>query len=80
MKMFKIDKPENTLLGVVKNASRPFETERALILERSEELLESDLTYQYEVIRSYVDIKNGMVVQELDLQKPTKQIEEFNST
>ncbi|AQR79078.1 hypothetical protein ABNB59_16055 [Paenibacillus larvae] len=80
VKMFKIDKPENTLLGVVKNASRPFETERALILERSEELLESDLTYQYEVIRSYVDIKNGMVVQELDLQKPTKQIEEFNST
>ncbi|WP_159886029.1 hypothetical protein [Paenibacillus puerhi] len=73
VKIYKMDKPlEPAVVGLVGRASRPFETERALVLVRCHELKESHDYYEYQVDRKYVDIKSGLVVEELNLQKPTK--------
>ncbi|QYK62419.1 DUF6338 family protein [Paenibacillus sp. S25] len=79
VRVFKLDKSdEKTLVGVVKNASRPFETERALVLEKCSELKESDDYFEFETTRSYVDIKTGVIVQEINPKKPTKNVDKFN--
>ena len=72
MKLYKLDQPEgNCLIGIISSASRPFESERAIVLERSSELEASYNSFKYEVASSYVDLKSGIVVAELDLSKPT---------
>jgi hypothetical protein len=73
VRIYKMDKPNETcLVGLISNASRPFETERALILERDAELLASHNSYEYETVRTYVDLKSGIAVAELDLSKPKR--------
>lgn len=72
VKIYKLDNPKEKIYGIVQNSSRPFETERALVLIRSDELKSSDTSYEYETSRSYIDLKTGYVVAELNLEKPTK--------
>ncbi|MDF9841944.1 MULTISPECIES: hypothetical protein [unclassified Paenibacillus] len=78
VRVYKLDKPgEESLVGVVDRASRPYETERALVLDKCADLKASDKHYVYEVIRTYVDIKSGIVIQEIDPNKPTQNKEDF---
>ncbi len=72
VEMYKIDKKEEKIYGAVIRMSRPFETERSLVLDQSKQWEESHKYYQYPVKRSYVDVKSGMVVNELDYLNPTK--------
>lgn len=74
----KIIQREPGIVGIIKNASRPFETERALVLERCDELKRSDEYYVFEVTKTYVDLKSGIIVEEIDNNKPTKNKEKFN--
>ncbi|WP_282140332.1 hypothetical protein [Cytobacillus oceanisediminis] len=67
---FKIDKPEEKMYGAVTRMSRPFETERAIILDDSSGWKESHEYYQYPIKRSYFDTKSGIVINELDYQNP----------
>ncbi|MCI0767878.1 hypothetical protein [Bacillus sp. TL12] len=71
VEMYKIDKPDEKTYGAVIRMSRPFETERSLILDESEEWKESHEYYKYPVKRTYVDTKSGIVVNELDHLNPT---------
>lgn len=64
------DDPEKRIYGTVKKTSRPFELERALVLTRFEGWKESHEYYQYPVKRTYVDLKSGLVVNELDSENP----------
>lgn len=71
VEMYKIDKPDKKTYGAVIRMSRPFETERSLILDESEEWKEAHEYYKYPVKKSYVDTKSGIVVNELDHLNPT---------
>ncbi|MBY7109998.1 MULTISPECIES: hypothetical protein [Bacillus] len=70
VEMYKIDKPEEKTYGAVIRMSRPFETERSLVLDQSEQWKKAHKYYQYPVKRSYVDVKSGMIVNELDHLNP----------
>lgn len=70
VEMYKIDKPEEKTYGAVIRMSRPFETERSLVLDQSEQWKKAHEYYQYPVKRSYVDVKSGMIVNELDHENP----------
>jgi hypothetical protein len=71
LRIYKIDKPEETcLIGVMSHASRPFETERAIVLERQEELAASYRSHRFAERRTYVDLKSGIAIAELDLSQP----------
>ncbi|ARX69790.1 hypothetical protein [Bacillus thuringiensis] len=70
VEMYKIDKPEVKTYGAVIRMSRPFETERSLVLDQSEQWKKAHEYYQYPVKRSYVDVKSGMIVNELDHLNP----------
>ncbi|PHG13846.1 hypothetical protein COI63_09540 [Bacillus toyonensis] len=70
VEMYKIDKPEEKTYGAVIRMSRPFETERSLVLDQSEQWKKAHNYYQYPVKRSYVDVKSGMIVNELDHLNP----------
>ncbi|WP_144509044.1 hypothetical protein [Bacillus mycoides] len=71
VEMYKIDKPEEKTYGAVIRMSRPFETERSLILDQSEEWKAAHEYYKYPVKKSYIDTKSGIVVNELDHLNPT---------
>ncbi|MGE6379891.1 hypothetical protein [Peribacillus muralis] len=69
--VYKIDKPEEFVVGSMTRASRPLETDKGLVLEDTEEWKESiENDYDYDVKRLYVDTKSGMVVKELDHKNP----------
>ncbi|HGH7181613.1 TPA: hypothetical protein ACJMKL_003833 [Bacillus luti] len=70
VEMYKIDKPEEKTYGAVIRMSRPFETERSLVLDQSEQWKKAHEYYRYPVKRSYVDVKSGMIVNELDHLNP----------
>ncbi|MBG9537717.1 hypothetical protein ABE42_32050 [Bacillus thuringiensis] len=70
VEMYKIDKPDERIYGAVIRMSRPYETERSLVLDQTEQWKKSHEYYQYPVIRSYVDVKSGMIVNELDHLNP----------
>lgn len=70
VEMYKMDKPTEKVYGAVIRMSRPFETERSLVLDQSQEWERAHKDYQYPVKRSYVDVKSGMVVNELDYSNP----------
>ncbi|WP_339148420.1 MULTISPECIES: hypothetical protein [unclassified Sutcliffiella] len=70
IEMYKIDKPEEKQYGSIIRMSRPFETERALILHDSENWKLAYNHFQYSIKRSYVDIKSGIIINELDVPPP----------
>ena len=70
VEMYKMDKPDERVYGAVIRMSRPFETERSLVLDQSKEWERAHKDYQYPFKRSYVDVKSGMVVNELDYSNP----------
>lgn len=66
----KIDNPKEFIVGSMTKASRPFEVDKALVLEDTEQWMNSiKNVYDYQVIRTYIDIKSGMVVKEIDPNK-----------
>ncbi|QOS89240.1 hypothetical protein [Peribacillus sp. JNUCC41] len=65
--VYKIDKPEEKIIGSMAKASRPVETDKGLVLEKTNEWKESiNKHYDYEVKRVFVDTKSGMVIEEID--------------
>jgi hypothetical protein len=69
--VYKIDKPEEFVAGSMTKASRPFELDKSLVLEDTQEWIDSiNNDYDYDVKRVYVDIKSGMVVKELNYENP----------
>lgn len=72
VEVYKLDKPdEKRIVGSITKMSRPYEVDRALVLENIQNNTESHEYYKYEVKRSYIDIKSGLVISELDTTKPT---------
>jgi hypothetical protein len=69
VELYKIDKPEVKVRGSVTRFSRPFETERAFIIE-TEELDKALEYYEYPIKRVYVDTKSGIIINELNQHKP----------
>ncbi|RFB13652.1 hypothetical protein DZB84_16975 [Bacillus sp. HNG] len=69
--VYKIDKPEEFVAGAMTKASRPLEVDKALVLEDTQQWMDSMKNhYDYDVKRVYVDIKSGMVVKEIDHRSP----------
>lgn len=64
--MYYLNNPDNRMYGAISNMSRPFEAERALILQEPDEWKQAYERYKYPVKRTYVDTKSGLVVNELD--------------
>jgi hypothetical protein len=79
VEVFKIGDSNKPLVGSVTRMSRPFEQERALVLEKVQEMAESHNYYKYKTKRTYIDTKSGIVVSEIDLSKPTENIDTFTS-
>ncbi len=76
----KIDKPdEPPIIGSATKYSRPYETDRGIVLENIKNNTESHDYYKYEVKRKYIDIKSGLIISELDTTSPTENIEDFIS-
>ncbi|MCY7933143.1 hypothetical protein MOB36_03905 [Bacillus spizizenii] len=69
VEIYYLSKPEIKMYGAISNMSRPFEAERALILQEPDEWKQAYETYKYPVKRTYVDTKSGLVVNELDNSK-----------
>lgn len=69
--IYKLDKPEEFIIGSMTKASRPFEIDKGLVLEETQEWMDSVTSvFDYYVKRTYVDIKSGIVVKEIDHTKP----------
>jgi ABC-type multidrug transport system fused ATPase/permease subunit len=66
VEMYKIDQPNNKVVGSVIRSSRPYEPERAIILDNPDDWKESHEYYKFPVKKAYIDTKNGLVVNELD--------------
>lgn len=75
----KIDKPDEYIAGSMTKASRPLEADKGLVLEDTQQWMDSIKNdFDYEIRRIYVDIKSGMVVKEIDYKNPkTKRIPEY---
>lgn len=74
VEIYKIDKPEERICGPVIRMSRPFETEKSLIIDTSKGWEESHKHYNYEIKRSYVDTKTGLIINELNPKKASAKI------
>lgn len=68
--VYKVDKPEEFIIGSMTKASRPFETEKSLVLEDVDEWHKSLEDYAYLTKRVYVNTNTGMVVKEIDYKNP----------
>lgn len=70
VEIYKLGEPDKKIVGSVIGASRPFEPERALILGARtewEKFFEENKGEQFEIRKTYVDLKSGLVVNELDV-------------
>lgn len=80
VEVYKLDKlNEPRIVGSATKLSRPYETDRAIVLENIENNTQSHNYYKYQTKRIYLDIKSGLIVSELDTTKPTENIKDFNS-
>lgn len=72
----KIDKPEEKYVGSITKTSRPFETERAIVVEESK--LWSNIVEKYKPTpeKIYIDTKSGMVVKIFNLDEVSKYADE----
>lgn len=69
--IYKLDRPEEYIIGSMTKASRPFEIDKGLVLEETQEWTDSvNSVFDYYVKRTYIDIKSGIVVKEIDHTKP----------
>lgn len=66
VEMYKIDNPDQKIVGSITRMSRPFESERALVIEESDNWTAHHKRYRYAVKKSYIDTKSGMIVSELE--------------
>ncbi|MEF7566010.1 hypothetical protein V4V35_23755 [Bacillus infantis] len=79
--VYKIDKKEEFIIGSMTKASRPYEQDKALVLDDTDIWKEALEHYEYPTIRSFVDIKSGVIVKELDANKGVpKSVEEEQSS
>lgn len=74
VEMYKIDNPNFKVCGAVIRMSRPFETERSFIIDYSKGWDKAHQHYNYAIKKTYVDTKSGMIINELDYQKPVPKI------
>lgn len=74
VEIYKIDKPEEKICGPVIRMSRPFETEKSLVIDSSKGWDESHKYFNYEIKKTYVDTKTGLIINELDPSKPSSKI------
>ncbi|MFB6465395.1 hypothetical protein ACE38V_01120 [Cytobacillus sp. Hz8] len=65
-RVYKIDKKEDYIIGSMTKASRPLESDKALVLEATEEWKNTIKANPYKINRIYIDTKSGMVVEEID--------------
>ncbi len=69
--VYQIDKPHEFVAGSMLNASSPLEDGKALVLSDTQRWVNAIKNeYDYKVKRSYVDMKSGMVVEEIDHKNP----------
>lgn len=69
--VYKIDKPDEFVIGSMTKVSRPLEVDKALVLEDTSQWMESAKTdFEYDTVRVYIDTKSGMVVKEIDFKNP----------
>lgn len=66
LQIYKIDKPEEFIIGSMTKASRPFEPDKAIVLEDTKEWQEALDDYEIPVKRIYFDTKSGLVIKELE--------------
>lgn len=71
VELYKIDKPDEKVCGAVVRMSRPFETDRSIIIDYTKGWDESHKYYNYKIKNVYVDIKAGIVINELDYKTPS---------
>ncbi len=74
VEVYKMDNPEDKICGPVIRMSRPFETEKSLIIDSSKGWDAAHEYYKYEIKRSYVDTKSGLIINELNTKKPSSKI------
>ncbi|WP_246041997.1 hypothetical protein [Robertmurraya kyonggiensis] len=74
VEIYKIDNPVEKICGPVIRMSRPFETEKSLIIDTSKGWDIAHAFYNYEITRSYVDTKSGLIINELNPKKTSLKI------
>lgn len=66
--IYKIDKPEDFVAGSMTKASRPLELDKGVVLEETQGWTDYLKNNPYNIIKSYIDTKSGMVVEEIDFK------------
>lgn len=71
LQIHKLDTPDKFIIGGMLNASGPFDPDRAIVLVDVEAWTELLNDCDYPIVRSYIDVKNGLIIKELDHENPT---------
>jgi hypothetical protein len=66
VELYYLNNPDHKIYGSVINMSRPFEAERAIVLDDPEGWREDNLEFSFKIKKTYLDTKSGMVVNLLD--------------
>ncbi len=74
VEVYKMDSPDDKICGPVIRMSRPFEPEKSLIIDSSKGWDAAHKYYKYEIKKTYVDTKSGLIINELDPIKPSSKI------
>ncbi|MBN2910783.1 hypothetical protein JQC72_14880 [Polycladomyces sp. WAk] len=70
VEVYKLGESEKEkIVGCIKNASRPFEPERALILDDPSGWKEAHDYFRFPIKQTYIDLETGIVVNELKVPK-----------
>jgi hypothetical protein len=78
LQVYKVDKPDEFVIGSMTKASRPFEPDKALVLHDIDKWKEALQYYDYQAIRAYIDIRSGLIIKELDYENPTQKVKVSN--
>lgn len=65
VEVYKLGEEDKSVVGCMVNASRPFESERALIIDQPEAWKKSVEHFPFRTKQCYVDLKSGLVVNQL---------------
>lgn len=74
IEIYKIDKPDEKICGPVIRMSRPFEVEKSVIIDSSKGWDEAHKHYNFQIKNTYVDTKSGLIINELEPQKPAEKV------
>lgn len=67
VEVYKIgDQEKSSIFGSVKNSARPFEIDRAIILNEVDEWTEYLKNNRPSILKTYIDVKSGIIVNEFD--------------